>query len=397
MHTNTIRLSARKDRRVRSGHPWIFSNEIEENVGSLEPGGIVTVTTATGRFIGRGYANPNALIAVRLLSRNRSDDITTPEFYARRFRQALAYREGMYPDRRSCRVFHAESDGVPGLIIDRYNDVLAVQLNTLGLETHKEIIGQAIQEVFSPQAIILHNDTRERALEGLEQERTIWFGDLPQTIDIDEFGVGFRVQPMTGLHAGHYFDQTDNIIHGASLCTGKRVMDLYANSGAFGLHALAAGATEVVFVDKQEPCCIEIETNLSINGFEDRATILCDEGKRTVEALLIQGTRFDVVHLDPPPFAKSRKTVTSALRGYTELNRLCMQLVKPGGHLLTSSRSVHIQEDRYIECLQKAAETAGRQLRMAYRGAQSADHPVLPAVPETRHLKQYAFQVIPCW
>ena len=392
-----VRLKPRQDRRARSGHPWVFSNEIDGNVASLPPGGLVDLTTANGKFLGRGYANPKSLIAVRILSRNRHADLTTPEFYARRIEAALNYRTAVYPNRTAYRLINAEADGLPGLIVDRFNDILSVQITTLGMEARKDLLESALKRVLSPKGAIFRNDSPIRTLEGLEMEKGLWFGDVPETVDIDEHGVQFRVHLIGGQKTGHFFDQADNRHFAGKLCNGLDVLDVYSNSGGWGLHALKHGAKRVIFVDKQEACCEQIETNVALNGFEDRAVILCDEGKRTLEGLLKQGVRFDAVNLDPPAFAKQRKAANSALKGYREINKIGLSLVKPGGYLFTSSCSYHVHEDRFVEAVQLAAQDAGRSLQIIRRGEQSADHPTRPEVPETRYLKSYAFQVRPEW
>lgn len=397
MASTTLRLKPRQDRRARSGHPWVFSNEIDGTVASLEPGGFVDLTTANGKFLGRGYANPKSLIAVRILSRNRNADVGSPEFYATRLTHALKLRETLYPGRTAYRWVNGESDGLPGLIIDRFNDVLSVQITTLGMERLKPILQEAIQTVLSPRGAVLRNESPLRELEGLAREKGLWFGDVPERVEIDEFGVKFRVDPMNGQKTGHFFDQTENRHFAGKLCTGFEMLDVYANSGGWGLHALHHGATRVIFVDKHEACCEQIEENVARNEFEERTVIICDEGKKSLEGLLNQGVRFDAVNLDPPAFAKQRKAANSALKGYKEINRLALLLVKPGGYLFSSSCSYHVLEERFIEAIQGAAKEAGRALRMVRRGEQSADHPTRPEVPETRYLKSYAFQVMPEW
>ena len=184
-----------------------------------------------------------------------------------------------------------------------------------------------------------------RTLEGLQQHKDVWFGEVPSTVDIDEFGVQFRIRPLM-VRTGHFFDQAENRHFAGKLCKDLDVLDVYSNTGGWGLHALKHGASRVIFVDKQEACCVQIEENVALNGFDDRAVILCDEGKRTLEGLLNQGVRFDAVNLDPPAFAKQRKAANSALKGYQEINRLA--LTKPGGYLFTSSCKYHVHEERFV-------------------------------------------------
>lgn len=387
-----LRLRAKHDQRVRNGHPWVFSNEIDGDVKALPPGGTVDILDAKGAFLGRGYANPASLIAVRLLSRRR-EDVDHPAFWAQRIRDAVQYRATVQPGRRSLRLVHAEADGLPGLVVDRYGDWLAVQLTTLGTESRRELIAGALREVVEPHGAVLRSEGRARQLEGLDEERGPWFGDPPEHVDIDEHGVAFRVDLLGGQKTGHFYDQAENRRIAGSLCRGRTVLDVYANGGGWALHALHHGATSAVCIDKSTECAERMVVNADLNGVADRMQIVAAEGKATLQQLVAESARFGAVVLDPPAFAKQRKAAGSALRGYREINALGMTLVEPGGLLFTSSCSYHVQEDRLLDEIAKAARQTGRRLRLFRRGDQAPDHPVLLDVPETRYLKSYAFQV----
>ncbi|TNE84003.1 MAG: class I SAM-dependent rRNA methyltransferase [Deltaproteobacteria bacterium] len=389
-----VRLKPRADKRARAGHPWIFSNEIDGSVKDLPAGGAVDVMAPNGAFIARGYANPHSLIAVRLLTRNRREDIDHPAFYQRRIEEALRYRQQVLPGRESYRMVHAEGDALPGLVVDRLRDVLAVQITTLGMEERKPQLEQAFKAL-GFEAAVLRNDARVRELEGMEMGRGAWFGDIPESVDVDEYGVTFRVGLLEGQKTGHFFDQTDNRHWLGSLCGGKTVLDVYSNTGGFALHALKHGAEKAVMVEKSEAVCELAHENAKLNGVADRLTILCDEGKRTLESLVGGGHRFDVVNLDPPAFAKTKKVVKSAVRGYREINSLGLSLVAPGGLFGTSSCSFHVDEEAYLGAVQEAAHHVGKRLRLARRGGQGSDHPVVPGIPETRYLKFFGFGVTP--
>lgn len=392
MSIPALRLRPKHDRRIKAGHPWVFSNELDGDVGALPPGGVVDVHDAGGAFLGRGYANPRSLIAVRILSRQR-DDVDHPAFWAHRLREARVYREAVYPDRRSLRLVHAEGDGLPGLVVDAYDGWLAVQLTTLGTEARKDVIAQALQEVFEPRGAVLRSEGRARQLEGLEDERAAWFGDPPEHVDIDEYGVRFRVSLLGGQKTGHFFDQADNRRFAGGLCRGRTVLDVYANGAGWALHALRSGAASAVAVDKSAECAERMRVNAELNGVADRLEVVEAEGRQVLQQLLGRSARFGAVVLDPPAFAKTRKAAGSALRGYREINALGLSLVEPGGFLFTSSCSFHVQEDRFLDEIAQAARLAGRRLRLVRRGDQAADHPVALAVPETRYLKSFAFQV----
>lgn len=389
-----IKLRPKLDGRVKAGHPWIFSNEIADDVGALPPGGAVDVFDAKGAFIGRGYANPRSLISVRLLTRRRREDIDSPVFFADRLREALAYRQSVSGDRRSLRLVHAEGDTLPGLVIDRFDDVVAVQITTLGIEARKEALAQAIREVFNPRGAVLRSDARLRDLEGLAGDEGLWFGEVPERVVIDEYGVKFAVDPLGSQKTGHFFDQADNRAYVAGLANGRTVLDVYSNTGGFALHALTRGATSAVTVDITASNAERVMENADLNGVTDRMTSVCAEGRQFLESQVGEGKRYGIVGIDPPAFAKSRKVAAKALVGYRDVNALAMTLVAEGGFLVTSSCSFHVQEDRFLEAIAEGAARANKRLRIVRRGGQGPDHPVLPAVPESRYLKHFVFQVL---
>jgi len=393
MSIPVVELHPGRDARLRQGHPWVFSNEIRTSVKDLPSGGTVDVVDAKGAFVGRGYANPASLIAVRLLTRNRREDVDHPAFYTGRLRLAAAYRQAVLPERSSMRLVNAEADGLPGLVVDRYGDVLAVQISTLGMEVRSEAIQRALTEVFGPKGAVLRNDSKSRLLEGLELDKRLWFGDVPDHIVIDEHGVKFAIEPLSGQKTGHFYDQADNRRFAATLCKGRSVLDVYSHNGAWALHALNAGATKAMTVDRSEEACAQTEENAKLNGVSDRITIACAEGKEALAALVSKGHRFGAVIVDPPAFAKTRKTATAALKGYRDVNALALALVEPGGFLFASSCSHHVHEDKFEEAIHEAARKVSRKLRIVRRGEQAPDHPVVPGIPETRYLKSLALHV----
>jgi 23S rRNA (cytosine1962-C5)-methyltransferase len=402
MHTSgpvpQLKLRNKRDRRVRSGHPWVFSNELEPGFADVDPGAVVDVFDASGAFVGRGMASPNSLIAVRICSRLRKQDLDSPLFFEERLRRALAFREAVWPGRRDLRLVNAEADELPGLVIDRYGDTLAVQINTVGMEVRKEALQQALENVVGPTttgglSAVLRNDNRVRTLEGLEMGSGPWFGDVPDHVDITEHGVTFRVALLGGQKTGHFYDQADNRRFAGGLCRGRTVLDMYANSGGFGLQALVQGAEHAIAVDKSAPNAGIATVNAELNGVADRFEAVTAEGNRDLEVRVQRGERYGAVVLDPPAFAKTKKAAGNALRGYQRINTLGMMLVEPDGFLFTHSCSFHVFEDRFLDMLGRAAKEAGRTLRLVRRGEQAPDHPVLPGVPETRYLKAFAIQV----
>lgn len=388
-----VRLRRGHDRRVRGGHPWVFANEIDGDVAGLPLGGGVDVVDARGDLVGRGYANPRSLIAVRLLSRTAGAAIDDAGWFADRVRAAAQRRERSVPGRRSLRVVHGEADDLPGLVVDRYEDVLVVQIGTLGMHVRREALAAALREVFPGASAVVRGDGPARALEGLEPESAPWFGDPPGEVDIEENGVRFRVSVLDGQKTGHFFDQADNRAFAGARCAGLDVLDVYANGGGFGLYALAGGARRVLAVDRSADCCARIEVNAALNGVADRIEVAREDGRDALKRLAAEGRRFGAVMLDPPAFAKTRKAVGAALRAYEDVNALGLALVAPGGWLFTSSCSWHVHEERFVDVVANAARRAGRVVRVVRRGEQAPDHPWLPAVPETRYLKHLALAV----
>lgn len=389
-----VRLRPNHDRRVAAGHPWVFSNEIDGDVAGLPKGGAVDVFDAKGKHLGRGYSNPASLIAVRILSRARKEDVDSPAFFAQRLRDALTYRAAVYGDRKSMRIVHAEGDLLPGLVIDRFDDVLSVQITTLGMDVRKDAIREAIEGVLAPRGVALRAEGKMRALEGLEDTRGVWWGEVPEKLTIEELdGLKFVVDPLGSQKTGHFYDQAENRRFAARVCRDRTVLDLFANAGGFGLYAAAAGARRVTCVDASEENCARALENARLNGVGDRLEAGVGEAKHLLERLVADGKRYGVVMVDPPAFAKTRKTAGQALKGYRDVNALAATLVEPDGFLVTSSCSYHVEEERFFEAIAEGAAKAGRRLRLVRRGEQAPDHPVLPEVPETRYLKHAVYQV----
>lgn len=399
MELHRLTLRPKRDKRVRTGHPWIFSNELEPGFADLPAGDAVEVYDAKGAFIGRGLVSPNALIAVRLYSRGRKEDLDDVWFYVGRIQQALSYRQVRWPNRTAMRLINAEGDFLPGLVVDRFDDQLVAQLTTVGMDRRRDLLQEALTKVVAPAGAVLRNDSRVREIEGLPLETGVWFGDVPAEVEIEEPGhagttVKFSVPLEGGQKTGHFFDQAENRAAAAAWCKGRTVLDTYCNTGGFGLHALAGGASKVTFIDKSEHTADRVSQNLELNGWTKKGEVVCAEATEMLEQLVQRGRRFGAVVLDPPAFAKTRKIAGKALRGYTRINALGMTLCEPGGFLFTSSCSYHVQEDRFVQAVHEAAQLAGVHLRLVRRGEQGADHPMLPEVPESRYLKSYAFQVL---
>lgn len=389
--------------RARPGHPWIFSNEIlDPPVIRLPPGGAVAVTDPQGRPLGLGYANPRSLISIRLLGPGADPD--DPALYRDRLAAALRLRARLFPDRRSGRLCAGEADGLPGLIIDRYavgskavgdgadrQDLLSVQVTTLGMEQRLPLIEAAIREVIAPTGVLLRNDVALRELEGLPLERRVWWGEIPEAALLEENGATFEVDLIGGQKTGFFFDQAENRAWMLPRARGADVLDLYSYVGAWAIQAARAGAASAIAVDASAPACALVARNAARNGVS--VATRTGDAREVMQQMINEGASFDMVFHDPPAFAKSRKTAAAALVGYRNSNALAIRLCRPGGLLLTSSCSHHIQADRFEETIVEAAARVNRRIRLLRRGGQAPDHPILPGVPETEYLKHLVFVV----
>lgn len=381
------------DRRIRSGHPWIFSNEIDKVEGDPSPGDAVEICSAGRESFGTGYYNPQSLITARLLS-CEGESIDNADFFRQRFLAAHAYRKSLYGDLAAVRLVHGEADGLPGLVVDRYNKVLAVQFLTLGMEKRREVIVQALTEAFEPTAIVARNNVAVRELEGLPQEVSVLTGDLPDPLIITEHGMRFRVDILGGQKTGHFLDQKENHHALQGRVEQRRVLDLFCYSGSWSIHAARYGASDVTGVDISAGAIRLAEKNALLNFQEN----ICSFTRADVFDLLKtfgrEGERFGTVILDPPAFIKSKKRLQEGVRGYLTINRRAMELLEPGGYLFTCSCSHHMDRETFLHTLRAAGRQAGREFRLVEMRGQSYDHPVLLSCPETDYLKCAILQAV---
>lgn len=391
--TGLLHLRPGHDRRVRQGHPWVFSNEIDRVEGPVEPGAAVQVRSSRGDYLGTAYYNPHSLIAARILSR-AGEDIDSSDFFRHRLCAALAYRRDVYGDRPALRIVFGEGDGLPGLVVDRYGNVLCLQLLTLGMERRREQILAALREVFQPEAVVGRNDAAVRELEGLDRQVEILAGALPEEIWIEENGLRLRVDVMAGQKTGHFLDQKENHLSLRGRVEGRRVLDLFCYTGSWALHAARFGAVEVTGVDISSPAVAQAEENARRNDLKQAVTFLRADVFELLREAEQRGDRYGTVILDPPAFVKSRKKLPEALRGYLTINRRALHLVEPGGYLFTCSCSHHLDRETFLDLLRQAGAKAGRTLRLVELRGQAYDHPVLLACPETEYLKCVVLQVL---
>ena len=378
-----------KEKRVWTGHPWIFRSDIAREKGAPVPGDTVRVTASNGRFLAMAAYNPASQIALRVLSRR--DEPIDEGFIRRRVHEAVAYRR-RFADLRSCRLIFAESDGLPAVIVDSFGDVLVMQCLCLGMEQYKQAICDALMDEVHPRGIYERGDVPVRELEGLSQVTGVLRGDVPDRVLMEENGVRFWVDVKNGQKTGFFLDQKENRAAIAPFVQGARVLDCFTHTGSFALHAAHFGAEKVTGVDISEFACRFARENAALNGFsnvEFAAANAFDYLKEQCAA----AAQYDVVILDPPAFTKTRSAVEAAARGYKEINLRGMKLVKNGGYLITCSCSQHMLPGQFRDVVLSAARDARVSLMQVEYRTQGRDHPILPAAPETQYLKCGIFRV----
>ena len=384
----TILLKKKEDRRIKRGHPWVFSNEVQALPADVVPGELVEVRDFAGGFIGRGYANPRSLITVRILTRTREE--IDAAFLERRISRARDLRTGLGFG-ESFRAVYSEGDGLPGLIVDKYADTLVVQSLTAGIDGMLEMVIAALREAYGPKAIVLRNDVAVRELEGLAQEKRVVLGDAESLVTIEESGIRYRVDVLEGQKTGFFFDQRENRLALRDLVRGRRTLDCFCYVGAWALAAARYGASEVIGIDSSEKAVALARSNAELNSLS--ATFETGDVFDRLRELERRKERFGCIILDPPAFVKSRAKVREALKGYKELNLRAMRILEPSGILVTCSCSHHIDQELFREMLIDAAWSAGRQARVLEMRSQSRDHPALLAARETQYLKCAILQI----
>jgi 23S rRNA (cytosine1962-C5)-methyltransferase len=379
-----LTIKSRAAKRLKSGHPWIFSNELSRLPKHLDPGQPVDVRDHRGEWIGRGYFNPRSLIAVRILTREQLE--IDASWLEKKISNAVALRERWLPGEQACRLVFGEADGLPGLIIDRYGPVLVAQFLTAGMNRLTDPVLQVLIRRFQPAAVIARNDTPSRVLEGLPQEKQVLYGEIPSPLVIQKNGLLFEVDVWEGQKTGFFLDQTANYRRLEAWAKGARVLDAFCYSGGWGIHAARYGAREVKGLDSSDKAIRLARANAERNG----VSAICNfhqedvfDGLRRLGGI---GERFDLIILDPPAFAKNRQKVKEAIRGYKEINRQAMRLLSADGILVTCSCSHLISKAMFHEMLVSASEDAKRSFYVAAWHTQNRDHPIVLGIPETDYL-----------
>src|SRR5579864_3938551 len=382
-----VRLQPGHDKRVALGHPWVYSNEVAMDAAAkaLPPGSLVSLVTANGKQLGVATFNPHTLVAARILHREYTMRIDEG-FFVARLERALALRRRLY-EAPYYRLIHAEADGLPGIILDRFGDVLSCQINTAGMVRLEDELIAAMKKVLAPRAIVLRNDTAARALEGLAGEERVAFGTLAPPIEIVENGARFLIDPLAGQKTGWFYDQRENRRFVSRFAAGGRVLDLYCFAGGFAVQAARGGADQVLAIDSSAPALDWAAASAKLNGVEARCRFAKAEAFAELERLHGQGERFDLVIADPPAFARSKKDLGPALRGYRKLARLAAALVAKGGVLFIASCSHQVEPEAFAAEVRRGIHDAQREGRVIASTGAAPDHPVHPFLPESAYLK----------
>ncbi|MGQ0619056.1 MAG: class I SAM-dependent rRNA methyltransferase [Panacagrimonas sp.] len=386
-----LRLNPNAERRLRIGHLWVFSNEVNIAVTPLKafkPGDRVNVIDARGKPVGTAYVNPHSLMAARLLT-SRPDARIDVEWLAQRIRHALGLREAIYPTPHY-RLVYGESDGLPGLVIDRFGDICVVQMGTAGMDRLKPAVIEALEMVLKPAGILLRNDGGARTLEGLP-ESVEAIGTVPDMAELVESGVRFSAPIRNGQKTGWFYDQRDNRDRLARYARGRRVLDVFSYAGAWAIRALASGATSATCIDSSQPALDAAAANAALNGFP--LETLRGEALDLLKQLRADSRVFDVIVVDPPALIKRKKDEKAGLEHYAALNRAAIQLLAPEGILVACSCSFHLAPEELQRVLLRETRAAGRRLQLLEQGGQGPDHPVHPAIIETRYLKAFFCRV----
>jgi 23S rRNA (cytosine1962-C5)-methyltransferase len=387
-----LKLKHSQERRIQEGSLWIFSNQVEDSIKEFQAGEIVRVTLHNGRFLGMGYVNPHSLIAVRILTTDERD--IDADFFRQRFEQAKALREKVLPGEEAVREVFSESDGLPGLIVDRYGDILVVQITTAGMDRLRETFVPVLAEIYQPRGIFERSDSGVRKLEDLEPRVGELWGEIPEApVWVKFAGISMPVDVRLGQKTGLYLDQRRNLDLITGLASGARVLDAFCYLGAWGLKAAKSGAEAVVFLDSSEWALDRVRATASRNRVGNLCKTLHGEAFDTLKALRAKSESFDLVILDPPSFIKSRARYKEGYKGYYNLNQRALELLRPGGFLVTCSCSHHMEEADFAQMARSVIHGAGRSGRLLYKGRQGPDHPVLPQMPETEYLHCLVYQV----
>lgn len=381
-------LKKQEERRIQAGHLWVYSNEIDTKLSPLnkyKPGNLVAVVDSKNKFLGYGYINPHTLICARVLTTNSKQSIDTG-FFEQRIAQAQCLRERIFSE-PYYRLVYSESDGLPGLIIDRFDNNFVMQISTAGMERLLNYIILAMQNLFPNANILAKNDLPARKMEGLELEDKCLSGELPPHLTVLENGVTFLAPVFSGQKTGWFFDQRANRALLQKYVVNKEVLDVCCYLGAFGIQAACFGAAKVTCVDASATALTALENNAKLNNVENKISTINSDAFDALKQLILDKKNYDVIILDPPAFIKNRAQIKNGIQGYLKLHNLALQLLKPGGILFSASCSMHLSHDDLIDVVRKSALQQQKFVRLIEQLLQDSDHPIHPAIKETKYLK----------
>ena len=398
MSNAVLTLKKGAGRTLKQGGPWIYDNEVESVMGSFEDGDIVLVHDFDGYPMGRGFINRNSKLTVRMMTRDRDTEVDEA-FIRMRVENAWEYRKKVMDDISSCRVIFGEADFLPGIVVDKFADVLVVESLALGIDRFKGQIVDILKELMEADGIHIRgvyerSDAKVREQEGMERYKGFIGEPFDTKVEIVENGVRYYVDVKDGQKTGFFLDQKYNRRAVAKLCKGARVLDCFTHTGSFALNAGAAGAEHVTGVDASELGVAQARENAALNGLQDRVEFICEDVFDLLPRLEKQGEKYDVVILDPPAFTKSRSSIKKAVKGYREINLRGIKLVKDGGYLATCSCSHFMDPELFTKTIGQAAQNVHKRLRQVEFRTQAPDHPILWGAGDSYYLKFYIFQVV---
>ncbi|KHL68359.1 SAM-dependent methyltransferase [Pseudomonas flexibilis] len=396
MSLPSLRLKANAERRLRAGHLWVYSNEVDVSATPLngfQPGDQAILEMANGKPLGIVGVSPNNLICARLLSRDTGHTLDK-SLLVHRIQVALSLRERLF-EQPCYRLVYGDSDFLPGLVVDRFGDHLVVQLASATMERNKDAVIEALVQVLKPRGILFKNDSAARDAEGLERYVDTAFGVVPEWVDLEENGVKFQAPVLAGQKTGWFYDHRLNRARLAGYVKGKRVLDLFSYIGGWGVQAAAFGASEVFCVDASAFALDGVERNAALNGVAEKVTCVEGDVFAALKELKAAEERFDVVVADPPAFIKRKKDLKNGEAAYRRLNEMAMRMLNKDGILVSASCSMHLPEDDLQNILLQSARHLDRNIQLLERGAQGPDHPVHPAIPETRYIKSLTCRILP--
>ena len=390
--TAKVRLTPERDTPRYYGHLWVFDNNVAEVLGTPAAGDLVDVYTHQSRFFGRGFYNPHSKIRIRLLT--FQEEPIDDAFFAARFRSAVALRQTVASQTNACRLVHGDSDLLPGLVVDRFADVAVMQTLSYGMDLRKELLGDLLVQEAGVNTVYLRNDAKSRTMEGLPLSKGFLRGNSTTTVSIHEAQARFTVDIAEGQKTGWFCDQRENRIAAALFAKGKAVMEPFCHTGGFGIQAALAGAQSVEGLDVSASAVTLAHAHAEQNQVASRCRYRQADAFEELRVLERNNQRYDLVILDPPAFARSKKAVSHALAGYKDVNLRGLRLLQPGGVLVTCSCSQPVSDQEFWMMVQAAARDAHRQIRLLEQRGQGPDHPVLAGMPETRYLKCFIVQVL---